>query len=135
VDLADRLAGTDALAALDDAYAAAWAATEEPLLATCRDRVAMLLRHRRTLDAMSAERRDRLSRWTTSDLSDRERAALDFTEQYIVDVTAVTDEQTARLREHLGDEGLVNFVNALLVVEQRMTLELALDEALGTDRG
>ncbi len=133
MDLAERLAGTDALAALDDAYAAAWTATDEQLLATCRDRVAMLLRHAPTLDAMSSERRRELSAWTSTErFSDRERDALDFTEQYIVDVTAITDQQTERLRVHLGDEGLVNFVNALLVVEQRMTLELALDGVLSS---
>lgn len=38
--------------------------------------------------------------------------------------------QVEALGVHLGDEGLVDFVNALLVLEQRMSLELFLDGAL-----
>lgn len=132
MDLAERLADTDALVALDDAYSAAWEATDDSLLAICRDRVGMLLRHPATLEAMSDNDRAELSTWTSgARFSELERAALDFTEQYIIDVTALTDEQTERLRAHIGEVGMVDFVNALLVIEQRMTLELALDGALG----
>lgn len=135
MDLAERLAGTDTIAALDDAYTAAFDATDESLLTMCRDRVAMLLGHQPTLDAMASDRAAELSAWPDSgSFSDRERAALDFTEGYIVDVTSLTDHQAEQLRAHLGDEGLVDFVNALLVLEQRMTLELALDGALGSGR-
>jgi alkylhydroperoxidase family enzyme len=131
VDLAARIADTDALTALDAAYAAAWDATDDATLAICRDRVAMLLRHQPTLDAMADDDRAALAAWTTSErFSDRDRAALAFTEQYIIDVTSLTDAQAGELRTHIGDDGLVNFVNALLVVEQRMTLELAFDGVL-----
>jgi alkylhydroperoxidase family enzyme len=126
MNLSDWLDDTDALAALDAAYAAAWASTDAELLALCRDRIAMLLRHGPTVEAMTDDDRRELSRWATSaTFTDRERAALDFTEQYVVDVAAMSDEQAGRLREHLGDEELVGFVNAILVLEQRMTLELA----------
>lgn len=131
MNLADWLDDTDALAALDAAYAAAWSSTDPELLALCRDRIAMLLRHPPTVDAMTDDDRRTLSGWATSDaFTARERAALDFTEQYVVDVAALSDEQAGRLREHLGDEGLVSFVNALLVIEQRMTLELAFSGVL-----
>jgi hypothetical protein len=131
VDLASCLNDTDALIALDAAHAAAWDATDAPLLAICRDRAAMLLRHGPTIDGMSADDRDALSTWTTSDrFSTRDRAALAFTEQYVIDVASLTDAQATELRKHLGNDGLVNFVNALLVVEQRMTLELAFDGVL-----
>ena len=132
VDLAELLDDGDALVALDAAYAAAWSATDSELLAVCRDRVAMLLGHPATLDAMPADGRRSLSAWTSSEtFSERERAALDFTEQYVIDVASMTDDQANALRHHLGDEGLVSFVNALLVIEQRMTLELALEGVLG----
>jgi hypothetical protein len=131
VELAECIADTDALAALDAAYTAAWDVSDRRLLAICRDRVAMLLRHRPTIDAMTDDDRTALSTWTTSDrFSDCDRAALAFTEQYIVDVASLTVAQVGALRGHLGDEGLANFVNALLVVEQRMTLELAFDRVL-----
>jgi alkylhydroperoxidase family enzyme len=131
VDLAEWLEDSDALVALDDAYAAAWKATDEELLAVCRDRVAMLLGHTRTLDAMSVDDKKSLSAWSSSEaFTQRERAALDFTEQYVVDVASISNDQAIALREHLGDEGLVSFVNALLVMEQRMTLELAFEGVL-----
>ncbi len=131
MDLAACIADTDALAALDAAYAAAWDATDDAALAICRDRVGMLLRHQPTLDAMADGDRSALATWTTSErFSDHDRAALAFTEQYIIDVTWLTDAQAGELRAHIGDDGLVNFVNALLVIEQRMTLELAFDRVL-----
>lgn len=128
--LDECLADTDSLAALDAAHDAAWAATDPELLALCRDRIAMLLRHQPTVDAMSDERHRQLSSTDLGGFTELELAALDFTEQYVVDVAALTDEQVGRLREHLGDTGLVDFVNALLVVEQRMSLDAIFDGVL-----
>lgn len=129
--LDEHLAGTDALEALDAAHDAAWAATDRALLSLCRNRMAMLRRHRPTLAAMSVPDLDRLSRWPRSpEFGDLERAALDFTEQYLIDVASLSDAQVERLGGHLGDDGLVDFVNALLVVEQRMSLELFFDRTL-----
>ena len=91
----------------------------------------MLLRHQPTLDAMTEKRRAAVSEWpTTESFSPCERAALAFAEQYVIDVASLTDEQAAELRGHLGDVGLATFVNALLVIEQRMTLELTFDGVL-----
>lgn len=126
--LSDWLEDGDTLVALDAALAAAWTATDDALLALCRDRAAMLLGHTPTIDAIPADVLQSLSAWTSSDaFEERERAALDFTEQYIIDVASMSNAQASRLRGHLGDEGLVTFVNALLVIEQRMSLELALE--------
>lgn len=131
MDLEEWLGDSDALAALDSAYAAAWKATDERLLGLCRDRVAMLLGHSPRLEEMSAEALQSLRAWTTSDVfTPLDRAALDFTEQYVIDVSSMTDAQAEKLRAHVGDEGLASFVNALLVIEQRMTLELSLDSVL-----
>ncbi len=126
------LDGTDALTELDTAHDAAWRAADRQLLALCRDRLGMLLRHAPTIEAMAPERLDLLRDGTTSArLDDRQRAALEFTEQYVVDVASISDQQADELRGHLGDEGFATFVNALLVVEQRMTLELGLAAVLG----
>jgi alkylhydroperoxidase family enzyme len=131
VELAACLDGTDALVALDAAHDAAWGACDPELLALCRDRAAMLLRHQPTMDAMSDDRRAAVRGWLTDEHSSAlERAALAFTEQYVIDVASLTDDQAGELHRHLGDEGLVTFVNALLVVEQRMTLELAFEGVL-----
>lgn len=122
MDLAEWLDDSDALVALDAAYAAAWKATDEELLTLCHDRVAVLLGHTRKLHPSG--------RSPSEASTARERAALDFTEQYIVDVASMSNHQANALREHLGDEGLVSFTNALLVIEQRMTLELAFEGVL-----
>jgi alkylhydroperoxidase family enzyme len=131
VDLATWLDDSDALVALDAAYAAAWKATDEALLTLCHDRVAVLLGHSGRCHPMPFDDQESPSVWSQSEASTaRERAALDYTEQYIVDVSSMSNDQASALREHLGDEGLVSFTNALLVIEQRMTLELAFEEVL-----
>ena len=48
-----------------------------------------------------------------------------------LDVASIDDDTVAAVRDHLGDEGLANFVNALLVVEQRIRLRLVWDRLLG----
>jgi hypothetical protein len=127
VDLEEWLADTDALTALDAAYAAAWAATDAELLTLCRNRMAMLLRHQPTLDQLTADATQALAAWPSSTtLTDLQRAALEFTEQYIIDVASLSDAQADALRKHLDDAEFATFVNALLVVEQRMSLELVL---------
>lgn len=129
--LDEWLAGTDALVALDDAHEAAWAAVDPSLLSLCRTRMAMLRRHAPTLAAVSPDELEAVRRWPGSpEFSDVERAALDLTEQFLVDVASLDDAQVATLAGHLGEEGLVDFVNALLVVEQRMSLELFFDRVL-----
>lgn len=129
--LDEWLAGTDALDALDAAHDAAWRSVDVELLTLCRQRMAMLRRHEPTLSSMSAADLATLRRWPTSPVFDeRQRAALEFTEQYLLDVAALDDAQVGALREHLGEQGLVDFVNALLVIEQRMALELFLAGAL-----
>lgn len=131
MELDEWLADTDALTALDAAYTAAWEATDAKLLTLCRNRMAMLLRHQPTLDTLSDDERRELSTWPTSaTLGEVERAALDFTEQYVVDVASLTDAHADALRAHLDDSAFATFVNALLVVEQRMSLELVLGGVL-----
>jgi len=48
-----------------------------------------------------------------------------FVEQWVIDVASMSDQTVARVREILGDDGLMNFIHSLLVVEQRLRLELA----------
>ena len=129
--LEEVLAGTDALVALDAAHDATWRAADAELLELCRRRIAMLLRHQPTLDAMTADESEQLAAWPTdAELTDLQRGALAFTEQYVIDVAAVTDSQAAAVRDHLGDAGFATFVNALLVVEQRMSLESIFERVL-----
>ncbi len=73
-----------------------------------------------------------LSQWPTSPLfGSRERACLAFAEQFVIDVAGLDDATAGAVRDALGEEGLVDFVNALLVVEQRQRLRLIWEQLFG----
>jgi alkylhydroperoxidase family enzyme len=133
--LSDR---PDVVSQLGAAHAAAWRAVEPRLLELCRLRIAMLLdctseAAARTAgigvdEATIAE----LASWPTSTRFDqRDRACLAFCEHYVIDVASLTDELAAGVTEHLGPQGLVDFVSALIVIEQRQRLRLAWSRLLG----
>ena len=86
-------------------------ATDEPLLALCRSRFATLLGG--TSQAVL-------------ELTAREQTALEFAEQWLLDPSAMTDEQCAELRAALGDEGAAAFTYGISVVEALLRTELAL---------
>jgi alkylhydroperoxidase family enzyme len=119
---------------LAEAWSQAWAAADPVLLELCRLRIAMLLGcdaefASRTAVAVAAGLSDEtvavLAAWPTSDrFGPRERACLGFTEQFVVAVAGMDDAVVEAVREQLGDQGLVDFVSALLVVEQRQRLRL-----------
>ncbi len=124
--LDEVIGGTEALVHLDAAHDAAWTVTDPDLLAACRDRI---LEHLApgggaTVDA------DRRAVDTDRVAPDLLAAALAFTDQYIFDVASVSDDQVTPLRDALGDQGLVDFLHALLVVEQRIRLSLIWDAVL-----
>ena len=50
---------------------------------------------------------------------------LEFAEQWLLDPSAMTDEQCAALRAELGDEGAVAFTYGISVVEALLRTELA----------
>ena len=50
---------------------------------------------------------------------------LAFCEQFVIDVANLDDALAAAVADELGADGLVDFTNALLVVEQRQRLRLA----------
>lgn len=116
------MAGTDALlaavlgpkpellTALTDVHLAARAAVDAELLDVCEARIATLL----GMDAIEPSGKP----------TDAQLACLAFTDQFVIDVSAMTDELVAAVAAKLGADGLVNFVNALLVVEQRLRAQL-----------
>lgn len=119
-------------------HAAAWSATSPRLLELCRVRVATMLgctdeaALRTPGSGVDGATLDALADWPSDSRFDAaDRACLAFTEHFVIDVATLDDATAETLREHLGDEGLVNFTNALLVVEQRIRLRLAWDRLLG----
>jgi hypothetical protein len=63
----------------------------------------------------------------------RERACLAFCEQFFIDVANVSKKETEAISAELGVQGLVDFVSALLVIEQRQRLRLAWEQLFGTE--
>ena len=131
--LDEVLAGhPDVRCALDEAWRAAWEVAPPVLLELCRLRIAALLgcsaeSEVRTPAAVAAGLDEaqvaELAGWPTSPrFGPAERAALAFTEQFVIDVSGLDDATVGALRAALGEQGLVDFVSAVLVVEQRQRL-------------
>ncbi len=126
---------------LDAAFEAAWDSVDPILLELCRLRIAMLLGcpaelAARTPAAVAAGLDEslvgELSRWPMSPLyGPIERACLAFAEQFVIDVAGLDDAIAGAVRDQLGEQGLVDFVNALLVVEQRQRLRLIWQQLFG----
>ena len=124
--LADR---PDVHRHLADAWAAAPAAVDRRLLALCSARIADLLGGP-VDDAfpLPDHLAEALPTWPSApQFDDTDRACLAFTEQYVIDVASLDDQTAGAVADRLGAEGFANFVNALLVVEQRQRLRLMWD--------
>lgn len=106
----------DVLEQLNLARDAAWATVDNRLLGLCEQRIREILG--------TAEMTQLADWWSSTELSAAEKACLAFTEEYMIDVANLTDDTAARVREHLGDQTMVDFVSALLVVEQRQRIAL-----------
>ena len=120
---------TSVASQLEEIHGLAWEVIDSALLDLCRLRVAMLLHCDSELEVsnsdLDSEKIASLSEWSSSSLfNESEKACLRFTEEFIVDVSSIPDSSAFAVRECLGEEGFVNFVNALLVVEQRMRLQI-----------
>ena len=98
------------------------------LVELCRIRIAQLvesefdqsLRYRPAIVAALTEAKiQSIQDYVTSPLfSARERAALEFTEQWVIQSSSITDEDCARLQEHLSVHEFIYFTKALSVLDQ-----------------
>ena len=134
----DHAGWADVSGQLGAANVAAWAATSPRLLELCRVRIAILLGCEAEAEARTPARGvsddvlAAIRSWPTDPRFDPlDRACLAFTEQYVIDVASIDDDTVATVREYLGDVGVANFVNALLVAEQRIRLRLVWDRLFG----
>jgi alkylhydroperoxidase family enzyme len=72
-----------------------------------------------------------IAQWPTSPLYDEgERATLALTEQFVIDVGGITDEQTQSVLDAIGPAGLQGLVQALYVHDMSQRLEMSLSRAL-----
>jgi alkylhydroperoxidase family enzyme len=125
---------------LDDLHRAAWDVVDPMLLELCRLRIAQLLgcepeQEARTPEALAAGLDEAtvadLRAWPTSSrFGSRERACLAFCEQFVIDVAGLSDDLARAVSDELGPAAFVDFVNALLIVEQRQRLRLAWERLL-----
>lgn len=113
----------DVLEQLNLARDAAWATVDSRLLGLCEQRIREIL---------GVAEKPVLANWyTDTSLSAAEKACLAFTEEYMIDVANLTDETAAAVRSELGDQAMVDFVSALLVVEQRQRIALTWTTVFG----
>ena len=106
----------DVLEQLNLARDAAWSVADHRLLGLCEQRIREIL---------GVAEMPQLANWyADASLSTAEKACLAFTEEYMIDVANLSDETAAAVRAELGDQAMVDFVSALLVVEQRQRIAL-----------
>ena len=111
---------------------ATWATAPTALLELCRVRVAMLLRAPEAMArrpdgvrALGAGKARSLTDWPSSPaFTDMERAALSFTEQFVMDVAGTTDADREVLAGHLPADQVGPFVMGLYVCDFGLRMEL-----------
>jgi SHS2 domain-containing protein len=109
--------------ALDDAIANAYAACPDGLLELCRVRMRTLLGGQVTVDD---PRQLAVADYANSELfNDTERLAVEFAEQYVLDVANTPDDLVAALQERLGTEALYAFVMGLYAIDQAERLDVS----------
>jgi hypothetical protein len=79
-------------------------------------------------------KRSALAYWRRSDaFTEKDRAYLDFAEQYLMSVAALTDAHVDALLAHGSPTDVHTFITALYVAEFRMRLSLVASAVLGDE--
>jgi alkylhydroperoxidase family enzyme len=125
----------DAAASLDRLEATAWLAIDPDLFDLAARVVAAVhdyppLARPAHLGHSPWEGRPASSWRTFDELTDEQRVALTFAEQFSTDVAAVSDEQRAALTRTLGD-GALTFAHAMYVADVVPRARVALDRLFG----
>ena len=78
------------------------------------------LRYRPAVEAGLTEAKlAELTDYPTSPLfTERERAVLEFTEQFVIQSSSISDDDCARLQEHISAEEFIYLTKALSVMDQ-----------------
>lgn len=121
----------EATAAFAAAVVRAWETVDPALADLCRCRIAMLLGDggpapRAGLGTAHGAQVSELPRWPTSErFGPAERAALAFTEQFVIDVSGMSPSVLGPLADALGD-GLAPFAQALFLLDMDVRLGMVL---------
>jgi len=124
----DGLLGGGVLGNLDAVHASAWAAVSDPvLLELCRLRAAAMLGATDALAwrspvalaaGLDEAKVAALGDWAAAPCFDeRDRAYLDYTEQFVTSVSHVSDAQIAALCAHDSERDVAVFISALYALE------------------
>lgn len=113
----------EAFAAMRTAVETAYAADADDLLPLCRARIATLVTG---VPPVGDAKIQAVGDYATSELfTDTERLALEFVEQYVLDVANTPDALIAALRERLGVQRLYAFVMGLYAIDQSERLKIS----------
>ena len=106
------------------------------ILELCRIRMAQLIgspadlavRYQPALaDGLGDDRLETLGEWPISDLFDeRDRAALNFAEKYVIDAHSITDADCARMNEHFNPEQIAALTTGLAMFDAMARFRVAL---------
>jgi alkylhydroperoxidase family enzyme len=109
---------------------AAAAAVDEELLELCRLRTAQILGCREELARHGAERSAEVEAWERSpSFTARERAALAFLEQFVLDPALVGRDLVAGLEAEFGTSGAIDVTMAIAAHESSFRLSTVVDLA------
>lgn len=111
------------------AYLDACAARTDPdLLDLSRALIAHMLSCKEELALHTPEQLETVrSRDRSSSLTTRQRSALVFVEQFILDPALITPEMVAELEAEIGTSGVINFASTISAYEASMRLSTLLD--------
>lgn len=131
----------DACAALERFEELAFPAVDRDLLELVRMRIAMLLGDAAELARVAAEptlgeKIRNLPEWPKSALfSDAERACLDYAEQYVIDVSGMTDDHAQALLRHFTVPEIFAFAHAVYLIDAAQRTNLVLGRVLEAFEG
>jgi alkylhydroperoxidase family enzyme len=130
-----------AMAELAHANAAAREAADPVLLELCRCVVVLMLNEgagsravRAAVPDLDPQQLAALENWESADVfSPLERAALGFTQQFVLSVSAMSTEQVEALRTHLDDAAVYAFAAAIYLIEMTERLEMVSRVVIGEE--
>jgi alkylhydroperoxidase family enzyme len=108
-----------------------WGVTDPERLGLVQARISQLLRNAAIRGELriAPERLAALPQWPTSPLfSDTDRVVLGFTEQFVMDVAGVSQEQRSSLGAHLDPAEFGGFVTALYLLDYGQRTQMAFDK-------
>jgi alkylhydroperoxidase family enzyme len=105
-------------------------ATDTDLLELCKLRMAQHFGCREELARHSADEQATVESWERStSLTTRERAALQFVEQFVLDPGLISAELVAELEAELGTRGVIDFTMAIAAHDTSLRFSTLLDFA------